>query len=75
MLLSLVIYILLIGLFALLFLAAMYFARGQTTHQTRYHSWSDMLGSRNGAGKIMDANEQLLKTIGSSRGRRRKHSR
>lgn len=67
--------VLLIGLLILLFLAAIYFARGQTTHRTRYHSWSAILNPRNDAGRIMDANERVLHEISSKQGRYRRRKR
>jgi hypothetical protein len=65
----------LLGLLILFFLAAMYFARGQTSHRTPYDSWSAMLGPRNGAGRVMDANERVLHEIGSAQGRHRHRKR
>ena len=66
-----------LGLLILLFLAAIYFARGQTSHRTRYYSWSAILGPRSVMGGAWDTREQISHGSANRQGRRsrRKHSR
>lgn len=65
----------LLCLLILLFFAAIYFARGQTFHKTRYDSWSDVLGPRSAMGRAMDVRERFANQIAKGQGRRprRKH--
>jgi hypothetical protein len=70
--------LIMLGLLILLFLAASYFARGQTTHRRRYSSWSNLLDFRGeGLGRTMDMAEQLSHKIARGQGRHphRKRSR
>ena len=69
--------LILLSLLILLFLAAIYFAHGQTSHKRPYSSWSDVLGPRSGRAKVMDMAEQVSNEIARGQGRRprRKRSR